>query len=157
MKSTLTPARRRRLETLAAHLESLPADYAQFNMRLYYSGSDESRYARHNGGLRCGTVACALGHGPAAGILFPPRMLESGPNWNEYANLFTGDGWTGLNYDWLFYDSWDDVDPSHYGAAARIRYLLDKGRPPKGFGRPGIEWREVYAPYRIDAKAQADA
>lgn len=62
-------------EKLAAYLESLPEDYQDFGMQAYiYPHNDAAleKYALQNGGVSsCGTAACAIGHGPAAGIYFP--------------------------------------------------------------------------------------
>lgn len=157
----LTTVRRARLEKLAAYLESLPENYRRFNMSSYIIPNNGSKavlnYARKNGGVaECGTAACAVGHGPAAGILMPPRFTESGfPDWPGYSELFTGAD-SDL-FDWLFSGVWQRIDNSHHGAAARIRYVLDTGGAPDDFCRPARHWREMYAPYRIDAKAKADA
>jgi len=155
----LTKAQRARLEKLAAYLEGLPKSYRHFNMAIFYRGDEEARYARHNGGLTsCGTAACAAGHGPAAGILVPPRFVSSsiffGPvDWAGYCSLFVGEN--SARGGWCFDGDWDMVDNSHWGAAARIRYLLDKGAPPEDYGVPRRAQVALYAPYRIDAKVPA--
>jgi hypothetical protein len=177
MSKVLTPARRARLEKLAAYLEELPADYAHFDMTTYVAEDkgDESlkKYALHNGGVQhCGTAACAVGHGPAAGIFMPKSVAARfGKDpfyrvWNAYAQLFIGPDRLSPKsansdyFEWLFGEDWNTVDNSHYGAAARIRYLLDKGLPedflPYACG--GDAWEPMlalYAPYRIDAEAVA--
>jgi hypothetical protein len=170
---TLTPARRWRLNLLADYLEALPADYAHFDMAHYVTAEGLSvvNYAVHNGGLPidgCGTAACAVGHGPAAGILMPKHLAETMTGdrfcpkdkiaWERYASLFVGDeAGNAFMFDWLFASDWVFVDNGHLGAAARIRYLLAHGKPPTEFDDVGDEWLPLYAPYRIDAKALADA
>lgn len=161
-RSPLTPARRARLEKLAAYLEGLPKDYLGFEMRTFFRSEDQSEvdYALHNGGLKCGTVACALGHGPAAGILFPEELVRDPwwPSWNDYASLFVGEGLEeNPHYMWLFFDDWEKADNTPRGAAARIRYLLANGGPPRRFKGPEARYCPLYAPYRIDAKATANA
>lgn len=175
-RSPLTPARRARLEKLAAYLEGLPADYQHFDMRAYITaeGPPVIEYAAKNGGIPgCGSVACAVGHGPAAGILMPRSLLkimegdrfspEDMRAWNKYAALFVGekDGWAdSVLFEWLFGSDWRGSDNSHHGAAARIRYLLDKGKPPEDFADALFADEEtlaLYAPYRVDTKALADA
>jgi hypothetical protein len=163
MTRSLTPARRARLEKLAAYLESLPEDYGGFEMRHYFLGPrlEEIHYARENGGVTaCGAVACAVGHGPSAGIPVPPRFV--GPvcvDWNGYAGLFVGD-WNSAAFDWCFGSSWARIDNHHWGAAARIRLLLKLGRPPKEMDWDDNLWLahsdllSLYAPYRIDSKAK---
>ena len=160
---SLTKARRARLEKLAAYLESLPADYKHFRMVSYFDGDDsvaEAKYARENGGVpHCGTAACAIGHGPAAGILVPPRFVDQRlgfVDWPSYEDaLFIGPD--SQLHRWLFASFWRIIDDTHYGAAARIRYFLDKGLPPLGTEYATTNCVALYAPYRVDAKAQADA
>jgi hypothetical protein len=152
----MQPEVRARLEKLAAYLESLPADYEHFDMIYWIEPINRERvlnYARHNGGVpSCGTAACAAGHGPAAGILFPEEFLAGEDlNWGAYANFLVG-GDSDIRY-WCFAGNWAYYDNSHYGAAARIRYALDKGSPPEGIGYMPLKvLMPEYAPYRIDAK-----
>lgn len=172
-RSPLTPARRARLDKLATYLESLPKRYRHFGMAEFVGGVADGdaliRYAAENGGVTsCGTVACAVGHGPAAGVLAPLSVVkkfqkarcifERADGWFAYARLFVGPE-TGCKsaFEWCFGGSWVSHDDGHRGAAARIRYLLDQGSPPQGFLFGAGKWKRLYAPYRIDAKAQADA
>lgn len=67
----------------------------------------------------CGASACAVGHGPMAGI----EPLE-----NEYWFIYCNRVFTGGNndaYKFLFSRKWVDCDNTALGAAARIRYFLD--------------------------------
>lgn len=171
MSKVLTPARRARLEKLATYLEGLPKRYKHFDMSDYMAlpSYDERviAYALKNGGVnKCGTVACALGHGPAAGILVPRSMVlkelySRRVNWAKYGDLFTGDYYASAGasrlFRWLFGGEWSEVDNHHYGAAARIRYVLAHGAPPVEYDEGAkARWRKVYAPYRIDAKVAAE-
>lgn len=167
--SKLTKAQRARLEKLAAYLEGLPADYAHFGMGNYLEASSHEgllEYAAHNGGVhQCGTAACALGHGPAAGILAPPSVLDvfrkhdsyqSWRGWEAYARLFVGGVPGHFLFEWCFGGAWSEVDDTHHGAAARIRYLLDGGEVDGEFESHNAidspHFVALYAPYRIDAK-----
>jgi hypothetical protein len=148
---------RENLDKLATYLESLPADYEHFDMSRYLlipggigSIAAELAYGADPTILNnCGTAACALGHGPAAGI---PAELEPGYgiDWDQYAEEnFTEDGNV---HDWLFSSFWDGVDDTHQGAAARIRYILDGNEVPERLIRLLIEdedgeIRQLYAGY----------
>lgn len=162
----LTKANRARLEKLAAYLEGLPADYEHFDMGTWFEGAAtnaaEINYARHNGGIAsCGTAACAAGHGPAAGVLVPPRFIDGRGwvDWGSYCSLFVGENGSVLfqtpQHKWCFAASWSRSDDHHWGAAARIRYLLAHGEPPREFYSAGCCWLTFYAPYRIDAPVSA--
>lgn len=122
------------LAKLASYLEKLPADWKHFDMDVYLDAPDftsvydaEDTYAQNPDLINsCGTVACALGHGPAAGIK-PNYEAGCGISWWDYGTLnFTGSA--DNLYDWLFSSFWSHVDNTHHGAAARIRYVL-AGRP----------------------------
>ena len=64
------------LRIMSAYLAKLPDDYEQFEMatflgmNCFHSATIEQEgvltYLQHNGGAPCGTVACVVGHGPAA-------------------------------------------------------------------------------------------
>lgn len=178
-KPKLTKQRRENLGKLAPYLENLPTDYSHFGMAQYTSLATELdiQYALKNGGLaryadeqlgqnECGTVACAVGHGPAAGILFRPRadMRWDGydnrkvPDWDHYSSRFAEKH--SPEWDWLFDSRWEGVDDTHRGAAARIRWLLDGGDIGEldgyyntYYGEPAYEPRKgdlkAYAPYLI--------
>lgn len=128
------------LDKLATYLESLPIHYAHFDMadflerrRVTDMTKQEYIYARRNGGFDgCATAACAVGHGPAAGILVPPQYVDGVyVDWLGYSrNLFTSNA---HEWDWLFGAKWVRVDNHHWGAAARIRYLLAGNEPPHGY------------------------
>jgi len=117
---------------LAKYLRSLPDDYDRFDMSHYhkyttglvgavydffsnivYSADYDPSQSEH---IECGTVACALGHGPAAGV------TTTSDDWMEYylAN-FSGDHYV---YDWCFHNDWVEIDNTHQGAALRIELML---------------------------------
>ena len=159
------------LTKLADYLESLPEDYKDFGMAGYlhvFDARKAAEYAQHNGGVaKCGTAACAIGHGPAAGILFPEPTADSifwnnttvplytkddlefpvdwveacAPDWGEYSYEFfiDGEGDEAPEWAWCFGGSWAQIDDHHWGAAARIRYLLAGNEPPKVQTVRGVE------------------
>lgn len=137
---------RENFERLAAHLENLVPP-PEFSMRLFTNLLDgEDREYMATGQIpACGTVACAAGHGPVAGILDPDAE-----DWNEYVERnFLGepvDGKFDNNriYRWCFSCSWTDIDNTPTGAAKRIRYMLAHGIP-EHFRFCDSSWIEVYA------------
>lgn len=151
---TLTRSQRRNLAKLATYLESLPRRYRHFEMSDFtgLNADDPSilKYAQHNGGIAsCGTVACAVGHGPAAGILFRREEIR----FDMWDQVYRADWWTygtrfapdeDGHFDWAFGGDWSGVDNHHWGAAARIRYLLKHGGPPNGFEDAALKWRKHY-------------
>ncbi len=129
-----TPEQAANLARLAVHLRSLPEGYREFEMAMYYHGRvnpDEvnhpyqleefNLHANKQAGYACGTSACAVGHGPAAGI--PMLWVGARPeSWLEYQSRAFGPD----VYEALFHGSWSNVDNTPHGAAARIAYVLDK-------------------------------
>jgi len=149
---------RNNLKRLATYLEGLPADYKGFEMEVFFeelkvrgirkaaeinfaaldaaaeaAKEVEIKYARENGGVgKCGAVACAVGHGPAAGFLAIPEDFTPAGNmdWGAYqGRVFDVEGEA---FSWCFGGAWSDVDNTPQGAAKRIRYMLAKG-VPEGF------------------------
>lgn len=124
------------LTKLRDYLMSLPRNYKDFNMESFMVIDDRELYMLSGEPMNiddfrdyavpiingCGTVACAVGHGPAAGI--KARKSES---WNNYANrtlIEDGDCEYDI-WDWCFSETWAWLDNHHYGAARRISYLID--------------------------------
>lgn len=138
MYVALSVEQRRNLEKLADHLEKR-VDPSRFSMYRYFSVHHEDAFERKYASISitdepalipieaysdnvCGTVACAIGHGPAAGI--EPLM---GERWYTYAHRCFGAG--ELLFRWLFESDWWAVDNTAKGAAARIRVVLESGIP----------------------------
>ena len=105
----LTDTQRSNLTRLADYLAKGKTKH-QFDMRDYYEESP------------CGTVACAAGHGPAAGV----RMMKA-EDWVEYVDRVFGE--SVAQWYWCFCDCWGSTDNTPQGAAARIRYMLENGVP----------------------------
>jgi len=73
----------------------------------------------------CGTVGCALGHGPdATGI--PGKRREP---WSIYSGRVFGIYRKTDEYAFLFAAGWAYTEPSPEQAADRIAWLLDGGEP----------------------------
>ena len=109
---------RTNLEILADYLESENLK-AGFSMEKYSEAGAEYKPV-------CGSVGCAIGHGPHAGI--PKNASES---WDAYETRVFGlelDVWR-----WCFSSRWTQIDDTPQGAAKRIRYLLEHGAPPDDF------------------------
>lgn len=85
-------------QKLSAYLKTLPEDYVDFGMSGFIFPKDYDaliNYAVHNGGVHtCGTAACAVGHGPSAGILFP-EPSEDSPMWRRDAMMLYPEGISG--------------------------------------------------------------
>lgn len=99
---------------------------AKFNMFWYDDETTRDRIGR--GSSDCGTVGCAAGHGPYAGI---PKLLDE--TWDKYTLRVFGIS-SALyldNYLWrfIFSGSWSSIDNTPQGAAKRIYYVLEHGVP----------------------------
>lgn len=118
---------RQNLLKLADYLSKFQAaPERQFDMSVF----DPSRKA-HSTQSTCGSVGCAIGHGPYAGI--PKQCRES---WIHYwqrvflppkhFDCFADetDPWA-----WCFSEDWVSMDNTAAGAAKRIYWLLDHGVP----------------------------
>lgn len=133
------------LKTLADYLAALPADYTHFDMGHWHTGEKETDPPT----TRCGTVACAAGHGPAAGILPLDNhiLVDDSIDWFAYTeDLFELD-FESREHVWCFGGGWSLHDNTPQGAAKRIRYLIHHGRPPRGFHHASDAWISDYAAY----------
>ncbi len=144
----ILPHHRRNLEKLATHLESLPADYERFGMRdfLFKSGeiswraSIDLQGVPRGGKPVCGTVACAIGHGIAAGIKRDGVKCWAVYTTKNFVEFDTHE------FEWLFGSGWWSYDDTPQGAAARIRYYLENGGIPVDHNRKD-KTIQCYAPY----------
>ena len=117
------------LRKLAAYLLTLPADYPDFEMSDFTA--DKSTPAT----VSCGTAACAVGHGPFAGV----APLGTETDWSAYSyrafiSRSTAQSWqvrvpAGNAWDWCFGGYWGETDNTVHGAAKRILWMLDRGVP----------------------------
>lgn len=115
---------------LADYLAALPADYKEFDMRDYNAveadtHSGFSTLGPYNRQYGCGTIACALGHGPAAGV----RVYRD-LGWEEYCERafgVDGGGYYSDAFEYMFGANWQNFDNTPHGAAARIRTYVELG------------------------------
>ena len=123
------------LNKLANYLLALPELYSNFTMASYYKfqgvsdnynlevvrGLEFSNTVSPNNPFdftACGTVGCAVGHGPLAGV----EVLWGDISWHSYSRrVFTKDL---TEWDWCFSPDWSFTDNSPRGAGIRIKALL---------------------------------
>lgn len=130
---TITHKQRlKNLAKLADYLETLPNDLETFDMGDFYVRDDEDTIEYiTTGETHCGTPACALGHGPAAGIIMSSENLETYKSvlynsaWRSYLNNFVEGHFLSTPAEWLFAGAWVAIDNTPHGAAARIWAYLD--------------------------------
>lgn len=72
----------------------------------------------------CNTAACAVGHGPLAGI-----KVYRDYDWWDYAKRVFGAGEGSRAFEWLFAPGWSYTDNTPKGAAKRIRIYVENGVP----------------------------
>lgn len=126
------------LTKLADYLEGLPKGYSKFSMWRYCAipfpevafYPPGPGYLDIGAGDRC-TTACAIGHGPAAGINLDTSQYA--PNWATYSQLVFGLECGFPEWEWCFSWGWGLVDNTPQGAAFRIKALLDGFSIPEGF------------------------
>jgi hypothetical protein len=95
----------------------------RFDMANYcrYPDGDDAEPTYHE----CGAVACALGHGPSAGVV--PNYYDS---WETYCkNSFGISSDFTKEWDFLFDDEWEHTDNTPQGAGHRIKWFLENGVP----------------------------
>lgn len=129
---------RANLERLATYLEQLSEGDGgvEFGMQDYVMDSevdDESAEYLTN----CGSGGCAVGHAPYAGITKRPE--ECWPSYERRAFGYEA-------RDWCFHSSWQNVDNTPQGAAARIRVALSQGIPSDLWGQVRGRIRLSYSP-----------
>lgn len=133
----VTDEQRKNLERLADFLELLDMNQpipTKFDMAFYIEGDEDSEEPWLDDAdflcmrpsevmYRCGTVACAIGHGPAAGIEALPDET-----WSDYIDRAFIDN-PPEAFTFMFGPEWKDLDNTPSGAAKRIRYTLQHGLP----------------------------
>lgn len=116
-KLNITREQRDNLELLAGYLLSNNLK-AEFDMSTYDQYEDDNIYHEN-----CGSVGCAIGHGPYAGI---PKNNE---HWEDYCARVFGIDINSLAHLWCFSAYWENYDNSPESAATRILYMLENGVP----------------------------
>ena len=134
MKYVTDSYREGNLRKLADYLLKLPEDYKEFGMGSYfknenYEKDEPTTVCELLDQYRCGSVGCAIGHGPLAGIGIEVFDKYYGRFDIYCSEVFIDAKLDHRAWDWCFSDDWDYVDNTHQGAAKRILWLLDKGLP----------------------------
>jgi hypothetical protein len=113
---------------LAAYLDTLPDDYERFDMYEYMKDEDgDVVWITTQNKPTCGTVACAIGHGPSAGV-----RVYGDTDWGDYADRVFG-RLPDRCFDYMFSSGWTYYDNTPKGAAARIRTYVALGAAPEGW------------------------
>lgn len=123
---------RANLQKLADYLSAIPENYEQFSMGTFYADDhgghlplDLVKKLDH---VPCGTIACAVGHGPSAGI----PIIDEDESWTSYAEralIPPNEPQRVYAFDWMFAGRWEYTDDTPQGAAKRIEYYLEHGLP----------------------------
>lgn len=69
----------------------------------------------------CGTIGCAVGHGPYAGI-----NKEVNEDWLLYSYRAFGIDFEFIEWDFCFSGEWENHDNTALGAAKRLEFFTDK-------------------------------
>ncbi|KQS84288.1 hypothetical protein [Rhizobium sp. Leaf383] len=109
------------LMQLADYLKGV--EPAAFDMSWYTR--DEHGDRLELGAHECGTVACAAGYGPAAGI----EVLPEDKFWGDYVRRAFAIQAYDPAFEWCFSAAWCLVDNTPAGAAKRIEHMLEHGIP----------------------------
>ena len=130
------------LARLADWLRALPEDYAQFEMEHFMLDRQLGQIKTRAFEITdCGTVACAVGHGPMAGI--QPQPAET---WVDYSERCFAP--SGFLFSYLFASDWSYIDNTPHGAAARIAHLLAEPEAALDGSRSFEDWSpDVYEEY----------
>lgn len=102
----------------------------------------------------CGTSACAVGHGPLAGI-----HIKKTEDWSDYStrvfiDQYKENGSTAWGF--LFSGEWSQYDNTPKGAAARIWYMLENGTPVNRFSEVDYQNIDCYQDYKIGGSKHPD-
>lgn len=132
------------LRKLSQYLR-LHAVQEHFHMGVYYKKKNAGplgQFASPDRAMQppklCGTVACALGHGPAAGVDPFEDWL-----WRTYSRNKFGMESYSKDWEFVFGPDWEIHDNTPAGAADRIDYYLVHGTPDCTMGAWCLH-RETY-------------
>lgn len=126
---------------LSEYLWALPDDYKHFDMGIFFGlSNDDTDWDSVDANIKknfhtpygydasiykhCGTAACAVGHGPNAGIISTQDDID----WNSYADRVFGCNANSYG-EFMFGGNWSQFDNTTKGAALRIWYVLMNGFP----------------------------
>lgn len=123
-----TPQQRQNLAVLSDYLRNLPEDYGQFSMDNYANNDANPDEVDTN---ECGTIACAVGHGPAAGL-----KPEPGMDWDDYEQKMFGVGLMredDLHQAWVYMFGPNHPDDATEAADRIQTYLKNDCEVPDGY------------------------
>jgi hypothetical protein len=127
------------LRQLAAYLLNLPTE--KFDMQDFCRDEHGEKLALNV--HECGTIACAVGYGPAAGL---PISEADANDWLSYGRRVFGISPGSETWGWLFSGAWAWKDNTPVGAARRIVHLVEHGLPENA-----EQQRRGMAPYLFEA------
>jgi len=125
----ITDKQRKNLNKLAEFLVFV--NPSMFDILTFHS-MEEDYGGRPTKKHPCGSTACMVGWGPAAGV-----KPKEGESWVDYTQRAFGEhniphGFyndTDVLWEWLFDANWSDADNTPVGGAKRIHYMLKHGVP----------------------------
>ena len=121
----LTKTQIANLHKLAMYLLDEKNLKAEFDMELFSDAPEDAHV--------CGSIGCAVGHGPYAGI------IKKEKTWRGYCFNAFGIERDSCEWWYLFTARWCDFDNTPKGAARRIIRFLSSG-VPEGFKEPSKEF-----------------
>lgn len=134
----------------------------RFDMRAYravdsllYPGDLDSVCVYAND-AQCGTIACALGHGPAIAGLEPKDFVFSNRNGRVMWDLYCESAFGFAQYScpelwvWLFHFKWAKRDNTREGAVARIRFAIAHRGVPTDYSQQMTYPNRFNLSYRDD-------
>jgi len=107
---------RENLKILADYLLTNEFKESKFDISKF---SDEPFYREQRLQTNCGSIGCAVGHGPYAGL---PKL--PGESWTKYSERVFEIDPESDEWEWCFSGNWDGIDNTPKGAARRILLLL---------------------------------
>lgn len=118
--------KRKNLETLASYLEKFEPNGITLDMAHFSEQS--STWNQGEKETNCGSLVCAIGFGPYAGI-----TKNTSETWLQYSRRVFWDDDDVATWEWMFGGSWEEFDNTPDGAVARIRYVLANNGAPEDF------------------------
>ena len=124
-----TAEQKQNLILLRDHLQTVDRD--KFDMDWFMLDEDDQHISLHHHEAihNCGSAACAIGYGPAAGV----KVIETDKEWDTYSERVFGFSCLSDAWNFMFSGVWTSYDNTPEGAARRINYVIEHGQPPVGW------------------------
>lgn len=123
----MTKTQKKNLKKLGTMLRGYTFHDVEFDMSVYDDGIGDG-FRKYD----CGTVGCAVGHGPYCGI--PKELIET---WEEYAERSFGIAYTTNDFEYLFCCYHEN---NQYDVGCRILDYLENGVPRPTGQTSGEHW-----------------